>query len=125
MKKIIILVLVSLVFLTGCEEKEKETKVDYSMYSFTDVRWSRDAEHDTETIRFNSDGTFGYSCGCGNPVNDSDMCDGYTYDDETKTIEFDCFDESDEMITSITIVEVTDDTLKLDFDGDIRVFTKE
>ena len=116
------------VLFVGCNNTETESKpeesVDYSMYSFTDVSWTRDAEHDTETIRFNSDGSFGYSCGCGNPVNDSDLCDGYTYDDKTKTITFDCIETTDEMVTVIKIVKSDEKELQLDFDGDIRIFTK-
>ena len=58
--------------------------VDYSKYSFVNTIWTRDVAHDTETIRFGEDGRFSYYCGCGNPVNDSDLCEGYIYDDATK-----------------------------------------
>ena len=123
MKKIIIALLLG-IFLTGCSEKKVE-EIDYSEYSFTNVSWTRDTEHDIETIRFNSDGSFSYSCGCGNPVNDSDLCEGYTYNDETKEIKLDCFEETEEMITTIKIVKESEGVLELDFDGEIRTFEKE
>ena len=86
--------------------------------------WTRNAEHDTETIHFGEDGSFSYSCSCGNPVNDSDLCDGYTYDDATKTITLDCIETTDEMITIIKIVKCDENSLHLDFDGEIRIFEK-
>ena len=120
----IIAVLAVCCLLLGCSDTDKEKKVDYSQYSFTDTSWTRHAEHDVETIRFGSDGSFVYYCSCGNPVNDSDLNEGYTYDDETKTITLNCFDEIDGMVTVIKIVKCDENELQLDFDGDIRVFTK-
>lgn len=117
------------VAFTGCgKDESKETekdKVDYSKYSFAGVRWSRETEHDVETIRFNTDGSFSYSCACGNPVNDSDLCESYTYDDETKTITLDCIEETEDMVTKIIVNKCDGNTIELDFDGDIRTFTKE
>lgn len=107
--------------LTGCTEK----KVDYSEYSFTDVSWERQGDHDSEVIRFTSDGEFWYSCGCGNPVNDSDLCDSYRYNDKTKEIELVCMETTSEMVTTIKIVNYDDNNLELDFNGEIRKFTKE
>lgn len=123
-EKTIIILLLGILFLTGCEDK-KEEKIDYSEYAFSDVTWTRDAENDIETLRLKSDGSFAYYCSCGNPVNDSDMCESYTYDDETKEIKFDCFETTDEMVTTVKVVKVTEDTLELDFDGEIRTFEKE
>ena len=123
MKKIFLIFILSILLLTGCETKNNK-KIDYSEYLFTNINWERDGENDIETIRFNADGTFGYSCSCGNPVNDSDLCEGYTYNDETKEIKLDCFELTDEMITTIKIIEVTETTLELDFDGEIRFFEK-
>ena len=112
--------------LTGCGSiKEKNEEKDYSNHSFTDVSWTRDAENDVETIVFKSNGRFAYYCSCGNSVNDSDLCESYTYNDETKEIKFDCFETTEEMITSIKIVEMTEDVLELDFNGEIRKFEKE
>ena len=123
MKKIIIVLLV-LIFLVGCS-KNKDKKIDYSEYLFTDVSWTRDTEYDIETLRFNSDGRFTYYCACGNPVNDSDLCDGYTYNDEKKEIKLECFEITEEMVTNIKIVEMSEDVLELDFNGEIRKFEKE
>ena len=120
------LVLICAILLVGCGEKKEpeETKVDYSEYPFVDVSWTRGAEHDTETIRFGKDGHFVYYCGCGNPVNDSDMCESYTYDDATKTITLNCFETTEEMVTTIKVVECNENSLQLDFDGEIRIFEK-
>ena len=131
------LILVCAMLLVGCGKSEKndapettdapETQkaVDYSRYEFTDVSWTRTTEYDTETLRFRSNGGFSYYCACGNPVNDSDMCEGYTYDDETKTVTLNCFETSEEMVTVIKIVKCEGGELHLDFNGEIRVFTKE
>ena len=124
MKKIIILVLATLL-LTGCDStKEEKQEKDYSKYSFTDVSWTRDAENDIETIVFKSNGRFVYYCSCGNPVNDSDLCENYTYNDKTKEITLDCFEETDETVTTIKVVKSTETTLELDFNGEIRKFEK-
>ena len=124
-KNIIILILVG-IFLTGCKDKEeKMQEKDYSKYLFTDVAWTRDGGNDIETIRFNSNGSFSYYCSCGNPVNDSDLCESYTYNDETKEIKFDCFETTEETITNIKIIEMSEDILELDFNGEIRKFEKE
>ena len=124
MKKIIIILMLVGLFLTGCGEN-KEKEIDYSEYLFTDVIWTRDSGHDIETIIFHADGSFSYSCACGNPVNDSDLCESYTYNDETKEIKFDCFETTEEMITNVKIVELSEDVLELDFNGEIRKYKKE
>ena len=123
-KNIIILMLVGLL-LTGCGiTKENTEEKDYGKYLFTDVSWVRDAENDIETIVFKSNGRFTYYCSCGNPVNDSDLCERYTYNDNTKKITLDCFEETEETITTIKVVSSTDTTLELDFNGEVRKFKK-
>jgi uncharacterized lipoprotein YehR (DUF1307 family) len=129
MKKYISLLIVVLacsMLFAGCNAKEETPTqtTEKIVYAFMDVAWTRDAENDIETIRFGSDGHFTYYCACGNPVNDSDLCEGYTYDDSTKTITLDCFEVTDEMVTVIKIVKCDDQELHLDFDGDVRIFTK-
>ena len=125
MKKIIFLMLVGLL-LTGCDDtKEKTQDKNYSNYLFTDVSWTRDGGNDIETIVFKSNGRFTYYCSCGNPVNDSDLCESYTYNNDTKEISLDCFEETEETITTIKVVNSTETTLELDFDGEIRKFEKE
>lgn len=125
MKRNIIILLVTLL-LTGCgNTKEKVQEKDYSNYLFTDVSWTRDAENDIETIVFKSNGRFTYYCSCGNPVNDSDLCESYTYNDKTKEITLDCFEETEETITTIKVVNSTETTLELEFNGEIKEFEKE
>ena len=124
MKKIIITLILLLLFVGGCAEN-KEKEIDYSEYLFTDVRWTRDGGNDIETLTFKSDGSFSYYCSCGNPVNDSDLCESYTYNDETKEIKFNCFETTEEMVTNIKIVKMSEDILELDFNGEIRKFEKE
>ena len=126
MKKNIIILMLLGVFLTGCgDTKEKLHEKDYSKYLFSDVVWTRDGGNDIETIVFKSDGSFSYFCSCGNPVNDSDLCESYVYNDETKEIELDCFETTEETVTSIKIIEMSEDVLKLDFNGETRIFEKE
>lgn len=124
-KNIIFLMLVGLL-LTGCgATKEKTQEKNYSEYLFTDASWTRDDGNDIETIVFKSNGRFTYYCSCGNPVNDSDLCESYTYNDDTKEITLDCFEETEETITTIKVVNSTETTLELDFNGEIRKFEKE
>ena len=122
MKKCMMLLVLVGLLLTGCGAKQE---VDYSAYPFTDVVWTRDSGHDLETIIFDADGGFRYYCACGNPVNDSDLCEGYTYDEQTDEIKLDCVETTEEMITTVKIVEMSEDTLKLDFGGEERVFERE
>ena len=119
------MVLVSSLFMFGCGKHKQEENIDYSAYEFTDVSWTRDAENDIEYIRFGADGSFSYYCACGNPVNDADVCEGYTYDDSTKTITLDCLEELDSMVTEIIIKNCDGNSLELDFAGEIRTFVKE
>ena len=126
MKKNIIILMLMGIFLTGCgDAKEKIKEKDYSEYLFSDVVWTRYGGNDIETIVFKSNGRFSYYCSCGNPVNDSDLCESYVYNDETKEIKLDCFETTEETITSIKIVEMSEYILELDFNGEIRKFEKE
>lgn len=120
------LFLICAILFVGCSgnKNTENLSVDYSKYSFVNTSWTRDAEHDTETIRFGEDGSFSYWCGCGNSVNDSDLCEGYTYDDATKTITLNCIETTDEMVTIIKILKCDESSLHLDFDGEIRIFEK-
>lgn len=122
MKKKIIILLCT-IFLVGCGIKN-DKNIDYSDYLFTDISWVRNGENDIETLIFRDDGSFAYYCSCGNSVNDSDMCDSYTYNDETKEITFNCFDTTEDMVTNIKIVNMSQDILELDFNGEIRSFKR-
>ena len=130
MKKIkpnVLPVLMAAIFilLLGCEKNNVDKRVDYSQYSFTDTSWERKAEHDIETIRFGSDGSFVYYCACGNPVNDSDLNQGYTYDDATKTITLTYIEITDETFSTIKVEDCDGESIKLNFDGEIREFYKQ
>lgn len=92
---------------------------------FRGITWERDAEHDIEYLRFLTNGQLRYSCGCGNPVNDSDACESYDYDPETGMITLNCFDEIEGMVTEIKMISCDGNTLVLNFSGDVRTFTKE
>lgn len=120
------LFLICTILFVGCKGNinTEDQSVDYSKYSFVNTSWTRDAEQDIETIRFGADGHFTYYCSCGNPVNDSDLCEGYTYDDATKTITLNCIETTDEMVTTIKIVKCDENSLHLDFDGEVRIFEK-
>ena len=124
MKKISVIILLGLILFTGCNKQEKENK-DYSEYKFTDISWQRNGDGDTETLKLTSDGKFHYSCGCGNPVNDADLCETYTYNEKNKTIKLECIETTDETITTIKVINVSEDTLELNFNGEIRKFSKE
>jgi len=121
------LVLLCVILLVGCSQGEKTENLnaDYSEYPFVNETWVREAEHDSETLRFNGGGHFVYYCSCGNPVNDSDLCKGYVYDDATKTITLNCYETTDEMVTTIKILKCDENSLHLDFDGETRIFEKE
>ena len=72
-----------------------------------------------------SDGSFVYYCACGNSVNDSDLSEGYTYDDVTKTITVKYIETTEETVSTIIIEECNIESIKLNFDGEIREFFKE
>ena len=124
MKRYIIIFILMGLFFAGCEKNNKNQEKDYSNYLFTDVSWTRDAGNDIETIVFKSNGRFVYYCSCGNSVNDSDLCESYEYNDETKEIILDCFEETEDTVTNIKVINSTESTLELDFNGDIRIFEK-
>ena len=123
---ILVLTLLCGVLFVGCmgNDKQTEVPVDYSNYVFASGSWTRNATNDIETIRFGADGSFTYYCACGNPVNDSDLCEGYIYNDETKTITLNCVEVTDEMVTVIKIEKCDDKELHLNFDGETRIFTR-
>ena len=129
MKKIktsllLVLAVVLLFLLLGCTKNNIDETANYSEYSFTDTLWTRKAEHDVENIRFGSDGSFVYYCACGNPVNDSDLNEGYAYDDMAKTITVKYIETSEETVSTIIIEECNSVSIKLNFDGEIREFVK-
>lgn len=107
------------------QNSKEKTTVDPDPYGFIGVYWTRQSEVDTEYICFASDGTFHYYCACGDPVNDSDLCESYTYDEPSKTITLNYFETTESAITSIIVKRFDETHLVLDFNGDIRSFVKE
>ena len=121
-------------FLMGCmfesklditENPNSHMEIDYSMYDFAGIQWSRETECDKETLCFLPNGEFRYSCACGNPVNDADMVESYSYDDATQKFTLNCYEEIEGMITEIELVSCEDERIELDFGGDIRIFYDE
>lgn len=130
MKRRWILLALTCMVMAGCngEKTVSETPMKEGKEvtaEFCGISWVRDAENDMETLCFLPNGEFRYYCACGNPVNDSDACESYDYDPETGMITLNCFDEIEGMVTEIKVISYDDNTLVLDFAGDIRTFTKE
>ncbi len=124
MRKILVLFLALSVFgtlLSGCQKRNEPTK-DLSGYDFVDVEWTRDSDVCFETLHFNSDGSFGYHCACGEPVNYADLCEGYSYNPETQTIYLDFSERIPEAVSEIKLKSCDGKSLVLDFGGDIRAF---
>ena len=119
------------VFLMGCalesktdtkENSSSSVETDYSMYDFAGVQWYKDTECDTETLCFLPNGEFRYSCACGNPVNDADMVESYSYDEATQKFTLICYEEIEGMITEIELVSCDGERLELNFGGEVRIF---
>lgn len=122
----VIFILILCVFLTGCNNVVQADKENFNKeVGFIGESWIRTTEYDTETISFDEDGTFHYSCACGNPINNSDICDQYTYNVETKEIKLVCYEKVKNTTTLIKVIRFDNNILELDFDGEIRKFTKE
>ena len=122
---IIIILLITIVIVLNINSIFKQNPIDYSNYSFTNIRWTRETESDIEYIIFNSDGSFSYYCACGSPVNNSDLCDKYTYDDKTNTIKLKCILKVPSTVNKIKIKNYNDNSIELYFDDEIRIFIKE
>lgn len=106
--------------LSACKQKS-----NFSDCEFINISWTRACDNDTEFICFHDNGEFSYYCACGNPVNDSDLCEGFSYNHDTKTITLDYSEKTKETVTKVIVKKCTDEELVLDFDGDIRSFSKE
>ncbi len=119
-----VLSLIIAMSLFGCGNKEKSGDNTYDA-EFMGVQWIREVDEDMEFLSFMTDGTFSYYCSCGNPVNDSDLIQSYSYDEDNQTITFNAAETTDSMVTKIKVLEFDKEHLKLDFDGDIREFRIE
>ena len=124
MKKLLLLTLALCLVLAGCKTEQPE-EVALSSLAFVNVRWVRVTENCTETIYFQDNGNCGYYCGCGDPVNNDDLCEGYRYDAETQTIYLLFPEEYENTVTKIHVESCDENTLVLDFAGDIRTFERD
>lgn len=116
-----ILIVIGLVSINASKDSKKyNDKLDDYI---TKVEWSRPGDGDTEFIIFNEKGHFAYYCACGNPIDDYDLCDSYTYDKESKTIKLDC--SSSSISDKIKIIKSTEYKLVLEIDGEKRTFKSE
>lgn len=117
-KAICILIVFSFVFcfFASCEKPTAQG------CPFADIRWTRTTDSDTEYIRFSSSGEFSYYCACGNPVNDSDLCTGYSYNSANRTVTLKYIDSTVDAVTRIKVIKYTESELVLDFNGDERTF---
>lgn len=97
--------------------------VDYSKYDFVGKTWTRTTDADTEFLTFRKNGGFSYYCACGNPVDDADLCEYYTYDGKD-TIYVHCdYDKLKKV--KVDIISHNDNKLKIKFDGEVREFKLE
>lgn len=122
---IILLILIGSTYLCGCTNKNENQNKEQIKCDFLDIRWTRTTKSDTEYISFHSNKHFSYYCACGNPVNDSDLCENYTYDKKTQTIKIKCTQKTKETINQIKIKSCSENSIVLDIDGDIRKFVKD
>lgn len=75
MKRIFTIIMIG-ILLVGCAKTDFLTEHDWVHYGSTCI----------ETIYFGKDGHFAYYSDEGNPVNDSDLYDQYSYDSKSKKI---------------------------------------
>jgi len=113
----------ALLILAGCAHQTQES-CDLSSLAFVNIQWERQTEACTEMLCFRDDGDCSYYCVCGNPVNDDDLCEGYRYDPESKTIYLEFCETTADTVTEITVEHCDGQTLVLDFDGEKRTFQK-
>lgn len=71
-----------------------------------------------ETISFGEDGQFAYYCACGEPVDDSDLYEKYTYNEDTSTIQL----KPKENNSIIKVLRYEKSRLLLDFTGTVKEF---
>ncbi|MGN0966035.1 MAG: hypothetical protein ACI4OP_00365 [Candidatus Coprovivens sp.] len=119
MKKAIIMTLILvLVLTTGIVIASLAKTSKNSIPPFANQSWIR-YDSDEEHLSFSSEGEFSYWCSCGNPVDNADMCETYTYNPKSKTITLNCYGPNEK----IKVIKHTKDTLVLKFDKETRTFT--
>lgn len=106
MKRIFTIIMIG-ILLVGCAKTDSLTEHDWVHYDTTCI----------ETIYFGKDGHFAYYSDEGNPVNDSDLYDQYSYDSKSKKIHL---KPTGDM--SIQVLRYEKSRLLLNIDGDIKEF---
>lgn len=106
MKRIFTIIMIG-ILLVGCAKTDFLTEHDWVHYDTTCI----------ETIYFGKDGHFAYYSDEGNPVNDSDLYDQYSYDSKSKKIHL---KPTGDM--SIQVLRYEKSRLLLNIDGDIKEF---
>lgn len=108
--------LFAVVFLTACA---KANIFD----SIAGESWEREIEGCGETLCFSDDGTFIYYEHCGNPVEDYDCFDTYSFNEKTGVITLYAIEGNEKR--EIEIVSCENDTLVLRFGTEKREFQKQ
>lgn len=127
MKKSLVFLLILTVFCTalaGCRSSQPaQTEPSTpAIASFVDIQWMLSTCDCTQTLYFRSNGDCSYTCACGNPVNDDDLCEGYRYDPATQTIYLQFSETTAQTVTEIAVKSCDGKTLQLDFNGELRTF---
>lgn len=106
MKRIFTIIIIG-ILLVGCGRTDFLTEHDWVHYDSTCI----------EKIYFGKNGHFAYYSDEGNPVNDSDLYDKYSYDSNSKEIDL---SPSGDM--SIQVLRYEKSRLLLNIDGDLKEF---
>lgn len=99
------------VLFGGCSSRDQYPEF------LTEHSWTHFAICD-ETISFGEDGDFAYYCACGEPVDDSDLYEKYTYNEDTSTIQL----KPKEDNSIIKVLRYEKSRLLLDFNGTVKEF---
>lgn len=127
MKKLLVFLLILSLFcaaLAGCRSSQPTQTAPSApaISDFMDIPWTRSTCDCTETLCFRRNGDCSYTCACGNPVNDDDLCEGYRYDPETQTIYLHFSETTAQTVSEIAVKSCDGKTLTLDFNGEQRTF---
>ena len=116
-KPVILTIILVLVLFTGIVIASLATNKN-SIPPFANQSWIR-YDSDTEHLSFSSEGDFSYWCSCGNPVDNADICETYSYNPETQIITLHCYGPNE----TIKVIKHTEKQLVLKFGNEKRTFT--
>jgi flagellar basal body-associated protein FliL len=85
--------------------------------------WTRTTEVDSEYINFYDNGNFSYYYGVGNPVDNSDLCETYQYNEKDKLITLNC-NSIISVNDRIKVDSIDDKKIVLIFGNEKRIFEK-